>query len=601
MISKWMTPALVAVALALGGCGDDDDGATGPVDGGRAVDAALDAGPALDLATDAGPGQDLATDAGAQADARAEADLLPPGPDATSDAGPGPDDLATDGGGADGGPSDAAVDGGGQPDLGSPDVGLPGELPFDFVRPAAGEPLTPEEITEFTRAITGFWKDVEYFRWVRLHSHGMDPSNPQGTPDYALWWQDTAAIKAGDTVTFQHRGRADNLTLRTCKVLNNLIAGYLLTGDEDMRWTAVQYCKGLAALSMAMEFGPDDPVRYLQARAVFSLDHSYESVGGRRVAIDYGPMRREDESWNAANIHNPDNPHWGDIWFVNQRSKDDVPHMFRSVPMLRRAVRESPDPELREAARLALEYLGGFARDVVDQGYLIRTKFADGEAVVPLMAGGSVKDLASFVTYDAIAPNAECTAKLGCGLVGYGETRDNDCADGSGGVYELLAASGHYFNYAIFRYFHIAATANAIMEGQEEAALALMVGLAERADGILHDEDLPHRDAPEWDSDAAAFLLAAGAAGLPLTHEEARLVQRQYLHTAEHYRAFPYWDPWDESVPDGEFGYKPNRGTAVRPTEISYLLEYCYSPLRNPDSAPLVDCAVVADRERWGR
>ncbi len=599
MQTKLGAVALVMAALLFAGCGDDADDSTPIPDTGAATDLGADAGPPLDAGGDGGGAADATADPDAAPDSGPPADLGPATPDAAVDAGPGDLGPGGDGPADDAQPADAATDAG-EPDLGPGDVGLPDELPFVFERPQVGDPLSPEEITTFTTAVTGFWQDAQYFRWVRLHSHGMHPSNPQGTPDYALWWQDTTSIKEGDTVTFRHRGRADNLTLRTCKVLNNLIAGYLLTGDEDMRYTAVQYCRGIVALSKAMEFGPDDPVRYLQARAVFALDHSYESVGGRRVAIDYGPMRREDESWNAANIHNENNPYWGDIWFVNQRSKDDVPHMMRSVPMLRRALRESPDEELREAAREALEYLRGFTRDVVDQGYLIRTKFADGQAVVPLMAGGSVKDLASFVNYDAIAPNAECTAKLSTALVAYGAPLDNDCADGSGGVYELLAAAGHYFNYAIFRYFHIAATANAVLHGEDEAALALMQGLAERADAMLHDEELPGRDEAVWDSDVAAFLLAAGAAGLPLTHEEARLVQRQYLHSAEHYGAFAYWDPWDEAVPDGEFNYKPHRGSAVRPTEIGYLLEYCYSPLRHPDSAPLVDCAVVSDRARWG-
>ena len=111
----------------------------------------------------------------------------------------------------------------------------------------------------------------------------------------------------------------------------------------------------------------------------------------------------------------------------------------------------------------------------------------------------------------------------------------------------------------------------------------------------------PQEYEPVWMADVAAFLLAGGAAGLPLTHAEARSVQQQYLLSVEHYRGFAFWDPWDESVPDGDFGYKPDRGLGVRPTELSYLLEYCYSPLRNIASAPLVDCEVVANPERWGQ
>ena len=48
------------------------------------------------------------------------------------------------------------------------------------------------------------------------------------------------------------------------------------------------------------------------------------------------------------------------------------------------------------------------------------------------------------------------------------------------------------------------------------------------------------------------------------------------------------------------FDYKPDRGVAVRPTELGYLLEYCASKLRHEDTAPLVDCDIVEDPSRWG-
>ncbi len=33
--------------------------------------------------------------------------------------------------------------------------------------------------------------------------------------------------------------------------------------------------------------------------------------------------------------------------------------------------------------------------------------------------------------------------------------------------------------------------------------------------------------------------------------------------------------------------------------EIALVLEYCFSPFRNPAGAPLVDCDIVADPTRW--
>jgi hypothetical protein len=478
--------------------------------------------------------------------------------------------------------------------------GLPEALPFEYTREPAGEAPTEEEIAEFTQAMTGFWRDSQYFRWVRMTSHGVDASNEEGWFHYALWWQDTQAIRDGDTVIFRHHGRADNLTLRTCKVLTNAIAGYMMTGDEDMRWIVEEYSRGLAALSMVMDFGEDDPVPYLQARAPFTRNHDFETVGGRQVSIDYDPVRRDEEAWNASIIHNPDNPRWGDVHFVNQRSKDDVPHMYRAVPMLLWAARDAEDESVREAASIALEYLEGFARDMVASGYEIRTKYEDGEPVVPVKEDGTIKDLASVVMWESLLPNAECTAKFSTAIVAEGDRLDNDCGDGSSPDYERIASTTHYFNYAIFRMFHVAAAHVALMYRYDDMALELLQGLAARGERMLHDPDMPNRDEDVWEADTAVYLLTAAAAGVPLTGEEARFIQEQYAASVEHYASFAYWDPWAEGIEDGPFDYQPHRGTAVRPTELAYFMEYCFSPLRNPAGAQVIDCDVVADMARWG-
>lgn len=575
--------SLLLAAALLVACGDD----TEPSD--TASDTTVDAHDAVaDAPDDADPDAD--PDAAPDVDdADGSDDAVEDAPtDATND---GSDDAEQD---AD---DDTAEDV--QPDVPRPE-GYPTELPFEYTRPAAGEPPSDDEVAEFTEAITGFWRDSQYFRWVRMTSHGVDASNEEGWFHYALWWQDTQAIREGNTVTFRHIGRADNLTLRTCKVLTNAIAGYMMTGDENMRWIVEEYSRGLAALAMVMEFGEDDPAPYLQARAPFTRNHEFDTVGGRHVVIDYDPVRREEDAWNARIVHNPDNPHWGDVHFVNQRSKDDVPHMFRAVPMLTRAAEEAPDESVRQAATLALEYLQGFARDMVESGYQIRTKYEDGEPVVPTTEAGVIKDLASLVFFEGLLPNAECAAKLATAYVAEGLSLGNECGNGISPVYENVAATNHYFNYAIFRMFHVAAAHNAVMNWDLGRARVLLEGLAARGERMMTDTTMPHYGNTEWNADVAVYLLTIAAAGVPLTGDEARFVQAQYAASAEHYAAFGYWDPWAEGIEDGPFDYMPARGAAVRPTEIAYLLEYCYSPLRNPAGAPVVDCEVVADPARWG-
>ena len=476
----------------------------------------------------------------------------------------------------------------------------PDALPFTFTREDVGEPLTPTEITEFTRKITGLWRDAGYLDWVLHTSHGMDAST--GLEDYKLYWQDTRAIKDGDVVTFEHYGGADNIMIRTPKIFNNAAAGYLMSGDPKMALIVEQYAKGMVALFHGMMWTDNDPEDYIMARAIFTQNHSY-TQDGRDTVIDYDPVKVERYDWNAHTIPNDLNPYWGPIWVRNMRSKDDVPHIYRSVPMLKRVVEEAPDQNVRDAAQLALDHLTGFAKDITDSGFYIRTKDQQGNPYISLNEYGMVNDLGSFVIYEPLAPKAECNAKLASALIAYGNDLGVDCENGIGWLYELVASTGHYFNWAIIRYFHAATITNALMAEQNDVAFELLGGLAERSTDMMNDEQ-GRLDNLEWDADAAAFLLAAATAGLPLTSEEARLIMDIYSFSADQFGPWPNWDLWDPSVPDGQQAFQPSRDfgddRAVRPEELLFLIEYCYAPFRNPAGASLIDCAVVADPAQWG-
>jgi len=476
----------------------------------------------------------------------------------------------------------------------------PDELPFEFTRPAAGTPLTPTEITEFTRKITGLWKDIDYMGWLQWTGHGMHSST--GYQPYKIFWQDTRAIKTGDTVEFEHYGGADNVMIRTPKVLMNTAALYLADGDEQAKYLTIQFANSITALVDGFLRTEDDPEPYIMGRGIFTHEHSYVE-DGRNISIDYSPMRNRVYSWNAHTIPNEDNPVYGSIWLRTMRSKDDVPHIYRAVPMLMRLIEDAPDADVREAAATALDRLQGFAKDVVDSGYYIRTKDEWGNTFIPLNDDGTVKDLCSFVLYDVLAPNSECNAQLISALVGYDDPLRIDCGNGIGRLYETISTTTHYFNWAIIRYFHAAAITNALMAGQNDVALELMNGLATRVNEIMHDEQGPLEHA-EWWADAAAYLVAAASGGLPLTDEEAQKVVEIYSFSVDHFAPWEYWDLWDESVPDGTYDYQPSRdgatGTAVRPEELAFILEYCWSPFRNPATAEFVDCDIVLDPTQWG-
>jgi len=478
----------------------------------------------------------------------------------------------------------------------------PNELPFTFTREDVGVPLTPEEITAFTQKITGFYKNSNYFHWLLWVSHGMSETNPDEMPPYKLFYGDVSLVKTDDVVTFTHTGFDDNLTIPTSKIINNTAAEYLLSGDAAMGRLIEQYCKGIVALFRGMLWGGEDPEHTILARAIFPPDNSYVEEG-RQANVEYGPVRHEAYDWNAHTIPNLINPDYGSIWVRNMRSKDDVPHIYRTVPMLMRVVEDGQDENVRDAAALALQYLQGFAKDVTDSGYFIRTK-EGGDQLVPVNQYGFVVDLASFVTYTWLVPNSECSGRFTSALIGYGNPLDVDCGNGIGWIYELIATNGHYYNYDIVRYFHVASITNALMNWQTDMAYNLLEGMVTRVEYMLYQD--PNRTKfAEFIPDAASYLLAAATAGLPLTSYEARLVMDEYTKAMDLYSTWEYWDPWASSVPNGGVPLTPSRWQS--PTEpvidwqeILYPFEYCYSPFRNVTTAPLLDCAVVADPLQWG-
>ncbi len=471
-------------------------------------------------------------------------------------------------------------------------AGLPEELPFEFTREDVGEPLSDAEISEFTRKITGLWKQADWFAWVRDTSHGIDKAT--GLSDWMVWWAGTELTKESGQVTFRHRenGGPDNIMIPTPKLLIQAMSLYLAVEDPAAAEVTEQYAKGMTATMLGMVWNDSDPVRSIMARAVIPESHSVTLPDGRVKQIDYSAWRHETQAWNSDTIQVSDNPYFGDIWVKNMRSKDDVPHIYRAAAFLPYCIACAADDWVREAVTETREYLEGFARDIVDHGYWIRTKDKDGNIFIP------EQDLASFVSYEVFDANAECTAKLSSALLGYAETRGNDCGKAATNVYEQMAVVGHYYNLAIIRGFHMSALLLALMNEERAAAYQLLLGMVERADrekSIPLDVDV---DQARWDADLAVFLLQASSCGLPLTSEEARLIHQEYGKAVEVMEAFELWDPWSDSVADGTYLYVP--WAQVEAEAIAFILEHCFSPFRNKAGARVVDCQVVMDPQRWG-
>ena len=72
----------------------------------------------------------------------------------------------------------------------------------DYLSSVASETLSDEEIQDFTRKVTAFWKKIGFFQWVLRISHGVHESTRKR--DYMVWWSGVKAFREGDTVRFYH-------------------------------------------------------------------------------------------------------------------------------------------------------------------------------------------------------------------------------------------------------------------------------------------------------------------------------------------------------------------------------------------------------------
>jgi len=414
-------------------------------------------------------------------------------------------------------------------------------------------------------------------------------------------------VKAGDTVTFEHRGGEHNMWIPGSKILASVAGAYLLTGDWEWGKLTEQYCKGLSAVVKGFVWDADDPAPYLMARAVFPMDHGF-TLGddawrddGRKKAVVFSTMYKVEQGWNAHTFAWPHNPTWGAMYVTNMRSKDDVCAISRTTTWLPYVVADAPDASVHDACAETWALMQGFHKDIVDSGYYIRTKDADGRARLV-----TEQDLGNYIQYTPLGETNECTARLATDLIAYGERLTNDCGDGWNTVYERFAVQTHYYNYPIVWDYHMAALGNALAHARADLALPLLEGMAKRMDDYLApDTKQPGATHSDWGRDMAVLLVKAASMGLPLTAREARHVQQYWLGAVDELRAFPNWDLWDAGVADGEYGSGGGVRPRVSPTGVdvegfAMLFEYCASPFQNPAGAPFVDCARLADMSRWG-
>ena len=501
---------------------------------------------------------------------------------------------------------------------------LPDQLNIRYSREDVGIPLTQSEIDDFTYKVMGFLKRIKYFNYLLDTTYGVDGST--GLKDYQSWYEESFR-REGDKVIFFHPENpthgGHNVHTRFSRVLGNTLAAHLLLPDDPtIARAAQQLCKGFSASMLGMVYDENDSVTHLMSRNVVpAFYQDYLTWDGKQKAVDYSGWFSEYPRWNCNRFEYKNNPYWGAVWVTNVRSKDDVAHIFKMVPTLRYAVKDTENDEVREACAQTMDLLGKFARDIVDNDYVIRTKAQDGTIYRPGYEGDPFMrdypdaemqpgDLASYSFWDlGSVTTAQCNAKSGAEYIGYHQRVNFDCGRGEPNWFDRISTSNNKFNRRINRYYHLANLANALVNNDTEAAALLMDGLAER---IVEEEAIPVDELdypyPYWMRRFALFLMKSHSVGFPLTSEEARTIQLYYLKAVDKLEDWPYWDLWSDAIGDGATGsYRPPNCDGADETmdcwwsvaNLAQIIENCWSPLVNPTSVEFINCDIVRDQSRW--
>jgi hypothetical protein len=334
---------------------------------------------------------------------------------------------------------------------------------------------------------------------------------------------------------------------------------------------------------MAMERQEADPDAPLLSRAFYP--ESVMAVGddGVDYFVDYALNHPGLDNGATEYVHVPANPHWGDIWIKNKRSKDDIGHMLRAIAQLGACEPSFADTGSTEDFVDIRTIYAAWARRVEDDGWRIATLDKSAQLWFP-------DDLlANFI-------DAECDAKLALRLLGRGDPGSIDCGNGVGRFDDIIIASNDQ-NGHILRSFHEAAASLALMTGNDALAQALLEGMAFRIVQALDGLEGLADPVPYVNEAHLATMMAHGAAtGVPLTWREVRFLHARIDQALASYgdtALDPVIASFDAATPDGEYPFEP-WGTGFEFVGLAGLLGTCASPCTNPESKPVLDCDMVA-------
>jgi hypothetical protein len=468
-------------------------------------------------------------------------------------------------------------------------------LPPLITRVEAGEPLDTAEILSVTEDYLELLRETRYFGVTDERVHGWPRSDAQGRYWYGTWWSGVQVVKEGGAVTYRHsEDGADNNGMRSAPILTSVCFAEALWGNQEPLLRKL--VRGFNSWGMAMErvdMSDDDGALY-DTGVLLARSHYPESItstdDGREIAIDYSQNRPgvdlDEEKPPSIYVHNPDNPHWGDIYVKNKRSKDDIGHMFQAFAFLP-ACAASPSPELATDLEGLASLYRAWSQRVEDDDWRIATIDEDWEVYWPF------EDLAFFIQEQGV----ECKAMLATRLYGRGDPGSLDCGDGITVLSEQWAVKNDF--HQIQRSFHEAAAALAQHAGQDEIARALLQGLAWRLDRIFdaREDDTAGGDpyAGPHEQDLAELVVMAANVGVPLTWREVRFLHARIREAHSGYLSEgmkPLYHVFDADTPDGDYAYNPGAGGFFW-RYLGAPLGLCASPYVRGRSAMALDCARI--------
>ncbi|MEW5738026.1 MAG: hypothetical protein AB1938_03815 [Myxococcota bacterium] len=482
-------------------------------------------------------------------------------------------------GGGSGGGSGGGGGAGGGVGGGSGGGGVVG-LPFTYTRPPVGTPVTPAELAAVTDTFKDLLTQTRYFQVLDERIHGWPQSDPQQRYWYGTWWSGVGFSKRQGQVSLEHVNvGADNIGIGTSFVLESACFAQKLWPSAQRDLLVRRLIRGFNSWMMGMERMPNDPAGPLSARVVYPPPVT-STDNGRTVFINYAPNRPGIDSYTLY-VHLPNNPHWGDVYVKNKRSKDDLGHMLRAIATVEDCASSLSAATLADFAAMKATY-EAWARRVEDDGWAIATLNQSLNVEMPA--------LNSTMSRYTTAGNAECTNVLALRLFGRGNPGTFACGNGIHPL-EFLVLNNPS-NGEIIRSHQEAAAKHALLKGQDTVARDLLGGLATRIESGMTNAEQNNWPAHLNGELLVKLIVNSANAGVPLTSREVRWVHAQIQAAHQSYTSA---DPgvyrvFDPSTPDGDYDFTPP-GDGIDFRFFGALLGTCTARYRNPSSMPLLDCA----------